>query len=215
MKTATRYAAPTAPPSKIVRPITIDSGMPSSTDPSTIASAGAVLLRAGPRPCASPPPDAVDEPVSAEEHHAAGEDAPIDRPVRVSPSSRLLDEIERDRADQHARAEGHDQPDPAHADVKHERQDGADHERRRRQRSPSEGRPHQPLAMRHRCAAAVASSRPAASKTVLKSFFMLTTVQPLGSPRRAPSPRRSCRQTRARRRRGGRAGEGTACPGAG
>ena len=39
MKTAARYAAPTAPPSKIVRPITIDSGIPSRTDPSTIASA--------------------------------------------------------------------------------------------------------------------------------------------------------------------------------
>jgi hypothetical protein len=39
MNTAIRYAAPTAPPWKMVRPITIDSGIPSRTDPSTIASA--------------------------------------------------------------------------------------------------------------------------------------------------------------------------------
>ena len=44
MKTAARYAAPTAPPSKIVRPITIDSGIPSSTVPSTMASGESTLL---------------------------------------------------------------------------------------------------------------------------------------------------------------------------
>ena len=55
MKTAARYAAPTAPPSKIVRPITIDSGTPSSTLPSTMASAEP-LAWSPPASLRSPPP---------------------------------------------------------------------------------------------------------------------------------------------------------------
>ena len=41
-------------------------------------------------------------------------------------SDRLLDQVEGDRADQHARAEGHDQPDHAQADAEAERDERAD-----------------------------------------------------------------------------------------
>jgi hypothetical protein len=43
----------------------------------------------------------------------------------------LLDEIERDRADQHTSAQAHDQPDYRHADAKAERNECANHERER------------------------------------------------------------------------------------
>jgi hypothetical protein len=70
-------------------------------------------------------------------------------PTSVAPLPRrlvscLLDQIEGDRADQHAGAEAHDQPDQGQLDSKEERKNGADHERGRRQGSPAEGRRHQP-----------------------------------------------------------------------
>jgi hypothetical protein len=40
----------------------------------------------------------------------------------------LLDEVERDRADQHACAEAHDQPDQGQADAKEKSDKAADHE---------------------------------------------------------------------------------------
>jgi hypothetical protein len=68
----------------------------------------------------------------------------------------LLDEVERDRADQHARAESHDQTDHAQAHAEEERNERADHERGARQDPPAEGRCHQPVrrAMRHPVASA-------------------------------------------------------------
>ena len=52
---------------------------------------------------------------------------------------RLFDEVEGDRADQHARAEAHDQPDRAQADPEAKRDECADHERRSGQQPPAEG----------------------------------------------------------------------------
>ena len=53
-------------------------------------------------------------------------------------ADRLLHQVERDRADQHAGAEGQDQPDHAQADAEAERDQGADHQRGRRHDSPAE-----------------------------------------------------------------------------
>ena len=57
-------------------------------------------------------------------------------------SQKLFDEIECNCTDQHACAEAHDQPDHADGDVDSERDDGADHERRRRQQPPTERSAH-------------------------------------------------------------------------
>jgi hypothetical protein len=89
----------------------------------------ALAMPVGPTVLALAPAGAVDEPVASEEHPAAGEDAEIDRSICGRRVGCLLDEIESDGADQDARAEGCDQPDPAHADAKDDREDGADDER--------------------------------------------------------------------------------------
>ena len=72
----------------------------------------------------------------------AGEDAPDEPAVPGRLPGRLLDEVERDRTDQHACAEGHDQSDRAQADAEEQGDDGADHERRGGQGSPTERSPH-------------------------------------------------------------------------
>ena len=90
--------------------------MPSSTVPSTIAS-GEPSSCAPPGSLRSAPPCG-DQPVAAEEDHAAGEDAEQRRPLVGAFVHRLLDEVERDRTDQDAGAKAHDQPDhlPVDAD---------------------------------------------------------------------------------------------------
>ena len=74
--TATRNAALTDPPVTIVRPSTIDSGMPSSTIPRTIA---------GPEPSAWPPPECLRF-------------APPIRSTSASPAKKTIDPAKRPRA---------------------------------------------------------------------------------------------------------------------
>ena len=74
------------------------------------------------------PPGTVDQPVTTEEDRAAREEAPDDPSIAGRNPERLFDQIEGDRADQHACAEGHDQPDRAETDLEEERDDGTDHE---------------------------------------------------------------------------------------
>jgi hypothetical protein len=94
------------------------------------------------------PPEVVDQPVAAEEDRAAGEQARNRRPVTGGLADRLLHQVERDRADQHACAEGQDQPDHAQADAEAERDQGADHQRGSRQGSPAERCCHLPSRLR-------------------------------------------------------------------
>jgi hypothetical protein len=75
---------------------------------------------------------------SGEEDDAAGEDARQGGAAPGRPVDRFLDEIEGNGADQHAGAKTHDQPDRAYVDPDQEGDDRADHERGRRQRSPTE-----------------------------------------------------------------------------
>jgi hypothetical protein len=51
---------------------------------------------------------ATDQPITKEEHAAAGEDTQHDRTVPGRRADRLLDEVEGDRADQHPGTECHD-----------------------------------------------------------------------------------------------------------
>ena len=94
------------------------------------------------------PPEVVDQPVAAEEDRAAGEQARNRRPVTVGLADRLLHQVERDRADQHACAEGQDQPDHAQTDAEAERDKRADHQRGSRQGSPAERCCHLPSRLR-------------------------------------------------------------------
>jgi hypothetical protein len=63
---------------------------------------------------------------------------------------RLLDQIERNGADQHAGAEGHDQPDRRQADPESERDDGAQDERRGCEEPPAESGSHSAILLRER-----------------------------------------------------------------
>ena len=103
----------------------------------------AILLGAG-RVLAISSTGAIDPPVPDGEHRAPSEDAGDGRPVPRRGVDGLLDEIEGDGADEHTGTEAHYQADCPQRDVEHERDDGAHHERRRRQGSPSERRAHQP-----------------------------------------------------------------------
>jgi len=84
----------------------------------------------------------VDQAVAGEKHQAAAEQPRNQRSVTGRLRGRLVDEIERDCADQHSRAEAHDQANHAQGDADQEREDGADYERRRRQQPPTESRAH-------------------------------------------------------------------------
>jgi hypothetical protein len=86
--------------------------------------------------------EAVDERVAEEEDAAAREDPGDDRGVSALGVDGLLHEVEGHRADEHARAETHDQADEPDANVEGDRGDGADHQRRRRQGPPTERRGH-------------------------------------------------------------------------
>ena len=97
--------------------MTIDSGMPSRTVPSTIASAGSAPAGRQSGPCVANHPTR-DQEVADEEDRAARdqpEHAQVSSPTRAGG---VLDEVEGHGADQHAGAEAHDQADRAHADVK-------------------------------------------------------------------------------------------------
>jgi hypothetical protein len=84
----------------------------------------------------------VNQPVTPGVDEAAGED-PCDHPsVTGRHPERLFHQVERDRADQDAAAERHDQPDRAKADLEQDRDDRADHQRRRGQGPPAERLPH-------------------------------------------------------------------------
>jgi hypothetical protein len=74
-------------------------------------------------------PGTADQPVTNEEDCAAREEAPDAPSVAGRHPRRLFDQIEGDRADQHACTEGHDQPDRAQANLEEERDDCTDHER--------------------------------------------------------------------------------------
>ena len=83
-------------------------------------------------------PDAVDQEVAGEEDPAPGEHPDNDPAVTGCHPGRLLHEIERDRADQHARAEAHDETDHPQTRAHKDREDRADHERRGCEGPPAE-----------------------------------------------------------------------------
>ena len=141
MKTATKYAAPTAPPWKIVSPITIDSGIPSSTVPRHNRERGSLFVGAC-RLLAATATVAIDEPVADGEDQTTGEQPSDECPVVGRELRRLLHKVERHRADEHARAESHDEAGHAQTQPEEHRNDGSDYERRAREDSPAEGFKH-------------------------------------------------------------------------
>ena len=76
------------------------------------------------------------------------EDAEERRPLVRALVDRLLDEVERDCADEDAGAEAHDQADPRSVDADEERRDRADDERGGGEEPPAERRAHQASAFR-------------------------------------------------------------------
>src|SRR4029079_6253966 len=71
---------------------------------------------------------AVDPPVAAKYDAAADEDARNDRTVTGRDVGGLLDQIERDRANQHTRAEAHDEPNCGEADSEEQTEQRSAHE---------------------------------------------------------------------------------------
>jgi hypothetical protein len=65
----------------------------------------------------------------------------------VAIASCFLDQVEGDGTDEHARPEGHDQPDDTRTDLEQQRHDGTDHQRRSRQGPPSERASHLALSI--------------------------------------------------------------------
>ncbi len=139
--TATRKAALTLPLTTIVRPSTIDSGIPSSTIPSTIASAEPSACRpAGMLAVAAA--DSVDEQVARVEDHGPRDEAESDAASTARLVERLLDELERDGADQNAAAEGHDHAERPLSDGEPEREGAAHDQGRGGGEAPCEGSEH-------------------------------------------------------------------------
>ena len=156
--TAAITATLTPVPSRSPSPITADSGMPSSTIPSTIASAEpapAVPLICL-RPVAAHP---VDERVADEERQRAGRKPEREAAAPRRRLERLRDELEGDGADQDAGAERHDQPEQALADREDERDRAAEDQRRAGEEAPDERRPHQTAASRRVILSAARNSR--------------------------------------------------------
>ena len=108
MKTAARNAALTVPVWSTVRPRTNDSGIPSEDDAEDDGERDAVRLPARHGLALGAARTSISQ--------SPGKNAPLPAnkpaarlPVAArAPRERLLDELERDRADQHAGAEGHD-----------------------------------------------------------------------------------------------------------
>ena len=135
--TATLTPAPSSSPS----PITADSGMPSRTIPSTIASA---------EPAPAVPPHLlaplaahpVDERVADEEGQRAGGEPEREAAAPRRGLEGLRYELVGDGADQDAGAERHDQAEQPLPDRQHERQSAAEDQRRAGEEAPEERAPH-------------------------------------------------------------------------
>jgi hypothetical protein len=91
----------------------------------------------------SPRGDAVDEQLGAEEHRRPGEEPECDPAVSRRGLERLVHELVGDRADQDARAEGHDQAHVAAGDGRPQRDDAAEDERGASDDAPEESLAHQ------------------------------------------------------------------------
>jgi hypothetical protein len=84
---------------------------------------------------------AVDQHVAGEERQRPGSEAARHR-VGAADVERLLGELERERADQHAGAEAHDQADRALGRVQPQARDGAHHQRAAGDEAPERGLEH-------------------------------------------------------------------------
>ena len=136
-KTAASTAALTPSPARRPRPITIDSGMPSSTIPSTIARARATRLLAT-RPLAAFAAEPVDQRVTDREHRAPREQPESDAAASVTRLERLADELVGDRADENPGPERHDQAQRPVGNANTERDQATQDQGRARKRSPGE-----------------------------------------------------------------------------
>ena len=90
----------------------------------------------------------VDQRVAGVEDQRAGEEPDRDAAVAAVRVPRLLDELERDGADQHAAAERHHDAEQARADRPQERDRAAEDQRRRGEEAPAERLEHQPASAR-------------------------------------------------------------------
>src|SRR6185436_4568823 len=126
---------------------------------------GAAGLLAG-RALAAGAAHAVDQPVADEEDQRPDQQSECDPAFPGRGVERLLDELERDGADQHAGAEGHDQPQHAPLDADPERDEAADDERRARDQPPEERCAHQRRPAAARRSNSVASSTAEATMTL-------------------------------------------------
>jgi hypothetical protein len=84
------------------------------------------------------PAEAVDQPVAGVENQTPREEARRGPSVSERLLDCLVDEVERDRADQDTSSEPHDQPDHTQREVEEERDQGADDKRGARQKPPTE-----------------------------------------------------------------------------
>ena len=112
---------------------------------------------------------AIDDLVADEEHEGPGGEAEGDAGATAG-RERLFDELVGNRADQHAGAEGHDQPEEPVADADAQDEQPADEKRGGREQAPAEG-----------CAHSAAVAHDAAEAEVTRRG-----LDHLGLPRRRP-----------------------------